>query len=57
MADQDLIDEIERRAEEARGTMQGPDYRAIIADVAEQAKMPFAHLEQVWRDSWLMGAC
>lgn len=52
----DLIAEIERRADEARGTVQGPDYNAIVTDVAEQARMDPKDLHRAWVDSWLMGA-
>lgn len=57
MTDLDLIAEIERRADEARATIQGPDYRAILTDVAEDAGVPFEHLRAVWLDHSIAGAC
>lgn len=52
----DLVAEIERRAAEAQDTLGGPDYHAIVHDVAEQAGISFEELRSLWLDNWLMGA-
>jgi hypothetical protein len=54
MTDADLIQEIERRAASAC-PMRGPDYRAILSDVAEEAKVPLSHLEAIWVDATITG--
>lgn len=53
----DLLSEIERRAADAYQTVFGPDYKAIISDVAEEAKVPYRELRQAWLDSSVMGPC
>lgn len=51
----DLLAEIERRAAEAYQTVYGPDYKAIITDVAEEAKVSYRELRNAWLDSSIVG--
>ncbi|KGM50638.1 hypothetical protein [Pseudooceanicola atlanticus] len=53
LSDADLLAEIERRAEGA-DPMCGPDYHAIVSDLAEEAGLPFEHVRGIWLDSWNM---
>jgi len=47
----ELIAEIERRAEAAMLTVQGPDYQAILDDVAEENGVDLTKLRIAWIDS------
>lgn len=52
---QDLIAEIERRAEQAYKTPQGPDYRAIVEDVADSANVDVQELREACLKAWTVG--
>lgn len=56
MTPDEAIAEVERRAEAAYQTPQGPDYRAIVEDVAREGGMAFDDLRTAWMDAWMMGA-
>ncbi len=49
----DLIAEIERRAEAVKNTPQGPDYQAILDDVAAENGVDITELRIAWTDSFL----
>ena len=56
MTPEQAIAEVERRAEAAYRTPQGPDYRAIVEDVARDCGMTFEALRTAWLDSWMTEA-
>ncbi len=53
----ELLEEIERRAEAAKNTPQGPDYQAILDDVAAENDVPIDDLRIAWFDDFLLGPC
>ena len=51
----DLLKEVEKRAAQARRTLHGPDYHAIVSAVAEEHGVTFEHLRAVCLDNWIAG--